>query len=78
MGRQTHENENDKLTAEQLVELRARFATMSRDDLMIKYKCCVTAFGHPEIRLPSPECVQQFVQAWRELRRRWKGRRRGR
>lgn len=78
MSRKTYDGNDDQLTVEQLIELRKGFAEMSRDDLMIKYKCCVTAFGHPEIRLPSPECVQQFVQAWRELRRRWKGRRRGR
>lgn len=57
------------LTEVELEELRAELAAMSRNDLEIHYKAVHNACRYV-MRVPSAKLVQEFVQAWKELRNR--------
>jgi hypothetical protein len=56
-------------TAEQLVELRHRLASLSASELEIEYKAAHGACRYVGRRIPA-KLVQGLVQAWRELERR--------
>jgi len=59
------------MTQQQLEEHRAKLAAMKdwevEHDYQASHNACRSIF-----HLPSPSMVQQFVQAWKELRRRRK------
>jgi hypothetical protein len=62
---------NETWSKEQLDDYRAKLAALQDHELEHHYQAnhnaCRSIF-----HLPSPSMVQQFVQAWKELRRRRK------
>jgi len=60
---------NEKLTQAELDQLRAKFTGMTGYQLDIEYKAIHNACRSPD-HLPSPSLMQEFVQVWKELRRR--------
>ena len=40
---------------------------MSRGELEVYYKACHSACRYEDMRVASPQVVQQFVQVWRRL-----------
>ena len=60
----------DQLTPAELTELRQRLASMKRHELEIYYKARHNACAYNiENRVPSPRLIQEFVQAWKALRK---------
>lgn len=69
MSRKEFAIKNEKLTSEQLAEYRKELAAMDGPMLVIEYQAwhnVCRSVSH----LPSPEAIQRFVQAWKELRKR--------
>jgi len=64
-----HREGSEKLSVQELGELRKRLAGMSRSDLDIFYKATHNACSYA-VRLPPPIMIQELVQAWKELRKR--------
>jgi hypothetical protein len=60
---------NEKLSEADLVALRQRLSTMTLHDLESFYKATHNACRYTEIRAPAPAVIQEFVQAWKQLRR---------
>jgi hypothetical protein len=60
---------NEKLTETDLAALRLRLSTMPLHDLESFYKATHNACRYIETRAPAPAVVQEFVQAWKQLRR---------
>jgi hypothetical protein len=60
---------NEKLNEAELVALRQRLSTMTLHDLEAFYKASHNACCYTETRAPAPAVVQEFVQAWKQLRR---------
>jgi hypothetical protein len=63
---------NEQLSPAELEELRQRLAAMSRQELEISYKAFHNACRYNPLRAPCPLVMQEFVQAWKEYRRRGK------
>src|ERR1035437_9350174 len=53
----------------ELDALRLRLSTMPLSDLEAFYKATHNACRYTETRAPAPAVVQEFVQAWKQLRR---------
>src|ERR1035438_5009082 len=60
---------NEKLSEAELVALRQRLSAMTLHDLESFYKATHNACRYTETRAPAPALVQEFVQAWKQLRR---------
>jgi hypothetical protein len=60
---------DEKLNEAELVALRLRLSTMSLNDLESFYRATHNACRYTETRAPAPAVVQEFVQAWKQLRR---------
>jgi hypothetical protein len=60
---------NEKLNEVELAALRQRLSTMPLQDLESFYKATHNACRYTELRAPAPAVVQEFVQAWKQLRR---------
>ena len=60
---------NEKLTEADLAALRQRLSAMTLHDLEAFYKATHNACRYTETRAPAPAVVQEFVQAWKQLRR---------
>jgi hypothetical protein len=60
---------NEKLNEAELAALRQRLSTMNIHDLESFYKATHNACRYTETRAPAPAVVQEFVQAWKQLRR---------
>jgi predicted nucleotidyltransferase component of viral defense system len=54
---------------EKLAALRQRLSAMTLHDLESFYKATHNACRYTETRAPAPAVVQEFVQAWKQLRR---------
>ena len=52
-----------------LAALRQRLSAMTLHDLESFYKATHNACRYTETRAPAPAVVQEFVQAWKQLRR---------
>jgi hypothetical protein len=63
------QEKNEKLTQAELDEIRRKYRGLPDWELDIAYKACHNACRSPE-HLPSPSLIQEFVQVWKELRRR--------
>jgi hypothetical protein len=59
---------SEKLSVEELEVYRMEVAALDRRSLEIHYKALHNACPSQDMRVPSPEVVQQFVQVWRRLR----------
>ena len=60
---------NENLAEADLAALRQRLSTMTIQDLEAFYKATHNACRYTETRAPAPAVVQEFVQAWKQLRR---------
>jgi hypothetical protein len=60
---------NETLTEAELAVLRQRLSTMTLHDLESFYKATHNACRYTETRAPAPLVIQEFVQAWKQLRR---------
>jgi hypothetical protein len=60
---------NEKLTETELRELHDRLSAMPLHELEAYYKAVHNACRYTEVRAPAPAVVQDFVQAWKALRR---------
>lgn len=60
---------DEKLNEAELEALRQRLSTMNEHDLESFYKATHNACRYTELRAPAPAVVQEFVQAWKQLRR---------
>jgi hypothetical protein len=60
---------NETLNETELAALRLRLSTMSLHDLESFYKATHNACRYTETRAPASAVVQEFVQAWKQLRR---------
>jgi hypothetical protein len=60
---------NETLNEAELAALRQRLSTMTLHDLESFYKATHNACRYTETRAPAPAVVQEFVQAWKQLRR---------
>jgi len=60
---------NEKLTEAELGALRQRLSAMPLYELETFYKAVHNACRYTEVRAPAPAVVQEFVQAWKGLRR---------
>jgi hypothetical protein len=70
MARRKFIANREQLTPVELDELRQRLAAMKRHELEIYYKARHNACAYNiEGRVPSPKMIQEFVQAWKELRK---------
>jgi hypothetical protein len=57
-----------KLNRQELEEFRRGLEKMTRSELEVYYKACHRACRYEDMRVASPQVVQQFVQVWRRLR----------
>jgi len=70
MARRHYVQDRDQLTPAELEELRQNLAAMPRSKLEIYYKARHNACAYNiEGRVPSPRLIQEFVQAWKQLRK---------
>ena len=60
---------NEKLNETELAALRKRLSSMPLQGLESFYKAIHNACRYTETRAPAPAVVQEFVQAWKQLRR---------
>ena len=60
---------NEMLNEAELAALRQRLSAMTLHDLESFYKATHNACRYTETRAPTPAVVQEFVQAWKQLRR---------
>ena len=60
---------NEKLNEAELGALRQRLSAMPLHQLETFYKAAHNACRYTEVRAPAPAVVQEFVQAWKALRR---------
>ena len=58
-----------KLNRQELEEFRRGLEKMPRSELEMYYKACHSACRYEDMRVASPQVVQQFVQVWRRLRK---------
>ena len=70
MARRTRISEDEPLTRQELVDLRARLAQMTEHELQIFYKatwnqCQLRPWG----RRPKIRFLQELVQAWKSIGR---------
>jgi hypothetical protein len=65
--RHRRDDNNAKLSVEELKAFRQRLATVDRSALEIQYKVCHNSCRYDDMRVCSPEAIQQFVQVWRRL-----------
>jgi len=56
-----------KLSIEELEVYRVEVSALDRRSLEIRYKALHSACRYEDMKVPSPEIVQQFVQVWRRL-----------
>ena len=70
MAKRPNTGSRERLTPEQLAELRQRLSAMTRHEVEILYKATHNACRY-EVngRVPSPRIMQELVQTWRMLRR---------
>jgi hypothetical protein len=59
---------NEKLTEADLVVLRKRLEAMTLSELEMFYRASHNACRY-EFRIPAPIVVQEFVAAWKQLRK---------
>jgi len=57
------------LTEAQLEDFRAKLATMTESEVIIEYKACHNACGHPDYRTPSPALIQHWSRPGRSYAR---------
>jgi hypothetical protein len=57
-----------KLSERELAEFRASVEKMDRRDLEAYYKVSHNWCRYDDMRVPSPQMVQEFVQVWKRLR----------
>jgi len=70
MARRPNTGSRETLTAEQLAELRARLTAMKPFELETFYKATHNACRYNvNGRVPCPRAIQEFVQAWKALRK---------
>jgi hypothetical protein len=70
MARRPNTGSRETLTAEELAELRARLTAMKPFELEIFYKATHNACRYSvNGRVPCPRAIQEFVQAWKALRK---------
>ena len=69
MARRPNSGRREKLNAQQLVEFRRRLATLSDAEIITQYKAALNACLYRHWP-PAPVVVQEFVQVWKELRKR--------
>jgi hypothetical protein len=69
MARRPNSGRREKLNAEQLAEFRRRLATLSDAEIITQYKAALNACVYRHWP-PAPVVVQEFVQVWKELRKR--------
>jgi hypothetical protein len=67
MARRHQSAYGQKLSEQELTDFRARVAKMDRHELETYYKVCHNACRYDDMRVPSPQMVQEFVQVWRRL-----------
>jgi hypothetical protein len=60
---------NERLNDSELAALRQRLSAMPLFELENFYKAVHNACRYTEVRAPAPAVVQEFVQAWKALRR---------
>jgi hypothetical protein len=68
MGRRRYAGNGAKLSKQELEEFRRSLEKMPHRELETYYKACHNACRYEEMRVPSAQVVQQFVQVWRRLR----------
>lgn len=56
------------MSARELDEFRNRVSKMEQRELEAYYKVCHNACRYDDMRVPSPQLVQEFVQVWKRLR----------
>jgi hypothetical protein len=61
--------EEPKLNRQELEEFRRGVEKMTRSELEVYYKACHNACRYENMRVASPQVVQQIVQVWRQLRK---------
>ncbi|HCC57479.1 MAG TPA: hypothetical protein DEQ47_09480 [Solibacterales bacterium] len=69
MARRPRTGSHEQLSTQELAALRKQLSGMPPHELEIYYKASYAACQY-NVRLPSPRLIQEFVQAWRELRTR--------
>ncbi|MEI9976244.1 MAG: hypothetical protein WDO73_31880, partial [Ignavibacteriota bacterium] len=70
MARRPNTGSRETLSALELAALRQRLADMKPFEVEIYYKASHNACGYNvNGRVPSPRAVQEFVQAWKALRK---------
>jgi len=69
MARRFQTGSREQLTPAELGELRQRLASMTLNELEIYYRASHNSCGYGAMRLPSARMVQEFVQAWKALRK---------
>jgi hypothetical protein len=60
MARGFNREENQKLTVQEILELRKKLSAMARQELIIHYKACLNVCSNPDMRIPSAASVQEF------------------
>ena len=68
MARRHQSSYERTLSASELDEFRARVQKMERRELEAYYKVCHNSCRYDDMRVPSPQMVQEFVQVWKRLR----------
>jgi hypothetical protein len=63
------EIKDEKLSEAELAALRQRLSAMPLYELETFYKAVHNVCGNIQLRAPAPAVVQEFVQAWKALRR---------
>ena len=70
MARRPNTSSRETLTTVELEALRARLAEMKPFEVAIYYKATHNACGYNvNGRVPCPRAIQEFVQAWKALRK---------
>lgn len=69
MARKPNTGRREKLTPDQIVEFRRRLAGMTDAEILTQYKAALNACIYRHWP-PAPIVVQEFVQVWKELRKR--------
>jgi hypothetical protein len=70
MARRPHTASRETLTATELATLRTRLAAMKPFEIEILYKATHNACRYSvNGRVPCPRAIQEFVQAWKALRK---------
>ena len=68
MARRSQSSYERRLSEAELDEFREKVSRMDRRELEAYYKVCHSACRYDDMRVPSPQMVQEFVQVWKRLR----------